>query len=60
MLTVTFVIAAVIVAIAAVTFAVGLVRLARDNPRAEGTLSAGLGIGLCGVIAAAIVFGFFA
>jgi len=60
MLTVTFAFAAVIIIIAAATFIIGLARLARNDPRASNTLSAGFGIGLCGIIVAAIIFGFFA
>jgi hypothetical protein len=59
MLTVTFVVALVLFLIAAAIFSLGLARLARNDPRAGDTLTAGFGIGLFGVVVAAIIFGFF-
>jgi hypothetical protein len=59
MLTVTFVVAAVLFLTAAAFFSWGLVQLGRGNQRALNTLTTGFGIGLVGVVVAAIIFGFF-
>lgn len=59
MLTVTFVVAAIIFLTAAAFFIWGLVRLGRSDRRALNTLTTGFGIGLFGVVVAAIIFGVF-
>jgi|Deesub1362B_J571_1020462.scaffolds.fasta_scaffold48599_2 hypothetical protein len=59
MLTVTFAVALALFLLAAGVFSLGLARLARNDPRAGDTLSLGFAIGLSGVVAAAIIFGFF-
>jgi len=45
--------------IAAILFGRGLVRLYQDNRKARGLISSGFIAGLLGVVAAAIIFGFF-
>lgn len=57
--TVTFIVAAVLFLIAAAFFIWGLWQLARNNRGALNTLTTGFGIGLLGVVVAAIIFGFF-
>jgi hypothetical protein len=59
MLTVIFVVTTVISVLAVIIFAIGLVRLTRDKPGASDILTAGLGIWLFAVVAAAVIFGFF-
>lgn len=56
---VTFIVAAVFFLVAAVLFGRGLVKLYRDNNKARGLISSGFAVGLLGVVAAAVIFGFF-
>jgi high-affinity Fe2+/Pb2+ permease len=58
--TLTFAISLPLFLIAAALFSYGLAQLARnEDERASRTMTIGFGIGLLGVVVAAIVFGFF-
>ena len=56
---VSFIVAIILLIIAAILFGRGLVRLYQGNRRARGLISSGFMVGLLGVIAAAVIFGFF-
>jgi len=56
---VSSIVALVLLLIAAILFGRGLVRLYQDNRKARGLISSGFIAGLLGVVAAAIIFGFF-
>jgi high-affinity Fe2+/Pb2+ permease len=58
--TLTFLVSLPLFLISAGIFCYGLVQLARnEDQRASNWISAGFGVGLLGVVVAAIVFGFF-
>jgi hypothetical protein len=58
--TLSFLVSLPLFVIAAGTFCYGLVQLARnEDQRASNWISVGFGVGLLGVVVAAIVFGFF-
>ncbi|MFC2058564.1 hypothetical protein ACFLTS_02835 [Chloroflexota bacterium] len=56
---VTFIVAIVFCVAAAVVSGYALVRLARNDTKARGTLEAGFGLWLFGIVISAILFGFF-
>jgi hypothetical protein len=56
---VSFIVAFVLILVAAVLFGRGLVRLYQDNQKARGLISSGFMVGLLGVVIAVILFGFF-
>jgi hypothetical protein len=47
-------------AIALILVGLALTRLARNDPRAGGTITAGFGLGLVSIVVATIIFGFLA
>ncbi len=57
--TVTFIVALIFFVIAAAVFGYALAQLYRGDLRARNTMMTGFGIGLFGVVVAAILFGFF-
>lgn len=60
MLLVTFIVAIVLILLAAILFGSGLVRLYQNsNLRARGLMSTGFMFGLLGIVAAAIIFNIF-
>lgn len=56
---ITFIVALVVFLIAAIVFGRGLVKLYQDNRKARSYISSGFMVGLLGVIASAVIFGFF-
>ena len=56
---VTFIVALAAFLIAAIIFGRGLVKLYQDNRNARGFISSGFMIGLLGMVASAVIFGFF-
>lgn len=59
MFSVSFIIAFVLLLIGLLLFCLGLIRLYRDKPVAKGLITSGYIFGLVGVIAPAVIFGFF-
>ena len=57
--TVTFIVAFIFVALAAIFWGRGLVNIYRDRRNARALVSTGFMIGLAGLVLAAILFGFF-
>ena len=59
MFIVTFIVYAVFFLVAAITFGKGLVNLQRGKANARGLMTTGFTIGIWGIFAAAVIFGFF-
>ena len=59
MFTVTFIVVVVSVVLAVLFWGRGLVFIFRGGDKARGMLSTGFLIGICGVVIAAILYGFF-
>ena len=60
MYSLTFLVSLPLFVIAAVMFCYALARMARnDDQRARNIMTVGYGVGLLGVVVAAVVFGFF-
>ena len=56
---VTFIVALVFILVAAILFALGLVKLYRSKEKSRCLVSSGFMVGIWGVVVAAIIFGFF-
>ena len=54
-----FIVALVVILTAACLFGRGIVKLYRNSEKSRGLISSGFVVGLCGVIIATILFGFF-
>ena len=57
--TVTFIVAGIIFLIAGILYIAALVRQSKDNTKGRGLMTTGFGLWLFGIIAAAVIFGFF-
>jgi hypothetical protein len=56
---ISFIVALAAFLLAAIIFGRGLVKMHQNSGKARGFISSGFMIGLLGVIAAAVIFGFF-